>query len=250
MLLTPSGNLRQSQARMVLQGENMNESSRILLVEDDPLLAKEICKGLERAGLGVDHVTNITDAFEAIMLKSYRAVLLDRRLPDGDGLSIVAAAKSRPTPPAVIFLTARDEVSDRVEGLDAGADDYIVKPFALSELLARLRAASRKPVGARAPQLVHVGALTFDLSTRDTTVHEKPLNLSRRESALLELLARRAGRVVQRDFIESELYGFDADVSPNALETHVSRLRRRLQEADAGVDIKMIRGVGYLLQQC
>jgi DNA-binding response OmpR family regulator len=228
----------------------MNDAGRILLVEDDPGLAREIVRGLERDGWGVDHVACLADAFEAVVLKAFRAILLDRRLPDGDGIALVPAAKARPSPPAIIFLTARDEIEDRVAGLDAGADDYLVKPFALGELLARLRAACRRPSAGTAPAPVEVGLLAFDLANREVRVAGRPLSLARRELALLELLVRRAGRVVQRTHLESELYGFDAEVSANALETQVSRLRRRLQEAGAGVDLRTVRGVGYLLQPC
>jgi DNA-binding response OmpR family regulator len=228
----------------------MSDALRILLVEDDPALAREIVRGLEREKWAVDHVACLADAFEAILQKAYRAILLDRRLPDGDGIALVAAAKSRPFAPPVIFLTARDEIADRVEGLDAGADDYLVKPFALGELLARLRAACRRPSAGKAPPTVEVGRLSFDPSTREARIAGKPLRLPRRELALLELLVRRAGRVVQREHLESELYGFEADVSANALETQVSRLRRRLQEAEAGLDVRTVRGVGYLLQPC
>lgn len=228
----------------------MNDGSRILLVEDDPGLAKEMCRSLRREGWATDHVACLVDAFEAVIQKSYRAILLDRRLPDGDGISLVAAAKSRPAPPPIIFLTARDEITDRVEGLDAGADDYLVKPFAFGELLARLRAACRRPSTGLGPPPVEVGRLSFDLSTREARIAGRPLSLPRRELALLELLMRRAGRVVQRGHLESELYGFEADVSANALETQVSRLRRRLDDVDAEVDLRTIRGVGYLLRPC
>jgi DNA-binding response OmpR family regulator len=228
----------------------MSDAVRILLVEDDPALAREIVRGLERDRWAVDHVACLADAFEAILQKSYRAVLLDRRLPDGDGIALVAAAKSRPAAPQIIFLTARDEIADRVEGLDAGADDYLVKPFALGELLARLRAACRRPAAEASQPPVEIGRLSFDPATREVRVGGKPLRLPRRELALLELLVRRAGRVVQREHLESELYGFGSDVSANALETQVSRLRRRLQDSGAQLRLTTIRGLGYLLQPC
>ena len=228
----------------------MPDGFRILLVEDDPALAREIVRGLAREAWTVDQAGSLADAFEAVLQGAYRAVLLDRRLPDGDGLSLVAAVKSRPDAPPIIFLTARDEVADRIEGLDAGADDYLVKPFAMGELLARLRVACRRPsAGAETPK-IEVGRLAFDPASRAAEVGGVPLCLPRRELALLELLARRAGRVVQRDYLDSEIYGFDAEVSPNALETQVSRLRRRLADAQAGADIRTVRGVGYLLQSC
>jgi DNA-binding response OmpR family regulator len=228
----------------------MSEGTRILLVEDDPALAREIIRALEREHWPLDHVSSLADAFEAVIQFPYRAILLDRTLPDGDGIALVPAAKSRPSRPSIIFLTARDEVIDRIEGLDAGADDYLVKPFALEELLARLRAACRRPAAGVAPGPIEAGRLSFDPVSREVRIAERPLVLPRRELALLELLVRRSGRVVQRTHLDSELYGFDADVSPNALETLVSRLRRRLEEAEAGLQLRTIRGVGYMLQPC
>ncbi len=228
----------------------MIDGTRILLVEDDRALAREIIRVLEREHWALDHVSSLADAFEAVILYPYRVILLDRRLPDGDGITLVSAAKSRPSPPSIIFLTARDEVADRIEGLDAGADDYLVKPFALDELLARLRAAYRRPTAGAPSKPIEVGRLSFDLVSREARVAGQPLMLSRLELALLELLVRRAGRVVRRAHLDSELYGFNAEVSGNALETQVSRLRRRLEDADAGLKLRTIRGVGYMLQPC
>jgi DNA-binding response OmpR family regulator len=228
----------------------MADGSRILLVEDDPALALEIVRALERERWPVDHVSSLGDAFEAVIMLPYRLILLDRRLPDGDGIGLVPAAKSRPSPPSIIFLTARDEVTDRIEGLDAGADDYLVKPFALEELLARVRAACRRSPAGSARGPIEVGRLSFDPVTREVRVDARSLLLSRRELALLELLVRRAGRVVQRSHLESELYGLDGEFTTNALETLVSRLRRRLDDAAAGVELLTIRGVGYMVQPC
>lgn len=228
----------------------MIEGVRLLLVEDDPALALEIVRALERDGWPVDHVCSLADAFEAVVTLPYRVLLLDRRLPDGDGIGLLPAARSRPSPPSVIFLTARDDIADRIEGLDAGADDYLVKPFALEELLARVRAACRRPTAGGTRRVIEVGRLTFDPHTREVQANARTLALPRRELALVELLARRTGRVVQRSHLESELYGIDGDVSSNALETLVSRLRRRLEEASAGVELLTIRGVGYLLRPC
>ncbi len=228
----------------------MTDGVRILLVEDDPALAREIIRALEREHWPLDHVSSLADAFEAVIQFPYRAILLDRTLPDGDGIALVRAAKSRPSRPSIIFLTARDEISDRIEGLDAGADDYLVKPFALEELLARIRAACRRPLAEAAPGPIEVGQLSFEPASREVRIAGRPLALPRRELALLELLVRRSGRVVQRTHLDSELYGFDAEVSANALETLVSRLRRRLEEAEAGLQLRTIRGVGYMLQSC
>jgi len=228
----------------------MADGSRVLLVEDDRLLAREIVRALERDNWPIDHVGSLADAFEAVIQVPYRAVLLDRRLPDGDGIGLIPAAKSRPAPPVIIFLTARDDLADRVEGLDAGADDYLVKPFALEELLARLRATCRRPGKQTRPTSIEVARLCFDPATREVLVGKRPIVVPRRELALLELLVQRAGRVVQRGHLESELYGLDVEVSANALDALVSRLRRRLDEEDAGVELRLVRGVGYLLQPC
>jgi DNA-binding response OmpR family regulator len=228
----------------------MADGSRILLVEDDPALAREIVCALERNHWLIDHVTSLGEAFEAVIQFPYRTILLDRRLPDGDGIGLIPAAKSRATPPSIIFLTARDDLADRVEGLDAGADDYLVKPFALEELLARLRAASRRSGQASRPEPIEVARLSYDPGTREVLARGRAIALPRRELALLELLVRRAGRVVQRAHLESELYGLDVEVSANALEALVSRLRRRLEEEDAGVELRTVRGVGYMLQPC
>ena len=228
----------------------MTEAARILLVEDDPALAREIIRALERNQWSLDHVSSLADAFEAVVHFPYRVVLLDRTLPDGDGIALVPAAKSRPLQPSIIFLTARDEVAHRIEGLDAGADDYLVKPFALDELLARIRAACRRAVAGIVPDPIAIGRLRFDPTTREVKVGERPIALPRRELALLELLVRRPARVVQRSHLDFELYGFEADVSANALETLVSRLRRRLEDEGAGLHLRTIRGVGYMLEPC
>jgi DNA-binding response OmpR family regulator len=228
----------------------MADGSRILLVEDDPALAREIVCALERDHWLIDHVASLGEAFEAVIQFPYRVVLLDRRLPDGDGIGLIPAAKSRASPPSIIFLTARDDLADRVEGLDAGADDYLVKPFALEELLARLRAACRRPGQASMPAPIEVARLCYEPGTREVRAGGRAIAVPRRELALLELLVGRAGRVVQRAHLESELYGLDVEVSANALEALVSRLRRRLEEEDAGVEVRTVRGVGYMLQPC
>ena len=228
----------------------MADGSRILLVEDDPALAREIVSALEREQWLVDHVASLGEAFEAIIQFPYRVILLDRRLPDGDGIGLIPAAKSRASPPSVIFLTARDDLADRVQGLDAGADDYLIKPFALEELLARLRATCRRSEPASRPAPIEVSRLAYDAHTREVRARGRPIVLPRRELALLELLVGRAGRVVQRTHLEAELYGLDVEVSNNALDALVSRLRRRLEEEDAGVELRTVRGVGYMLQPC
>lgn len=228
----------------------MNDRSRLLLVEDDPALGRALVHALEQGGWPVDHVGSLADAFEALLQRAYRVILLDRGLPDGDGIGLVAVARSRSPRPAIIFVTARDEVADRVAGLDAGADDYLVKPFSVAELHARVRAACRRPADDGPQHVIEAGRLVFDPATREVQVGGRPLPLARRELAVLAVLAQRLGRVVQRTHLESEVYGLDDEVSGNALETQVSRLRRRLEEADAGVELRTIRGVGYMLHPC
>src|SRR5687768_18566081 len=172
----------------------MADGSRILLVEDDPALAREIVRALERDHWPIDHVSSLGEAFEAVMHYPHRAILLDRRLPDGDGIGLLPAARSRASPPSSIFLAARDDLADRVEGLDAGADDYLVKPFALEELLARLRAACRRPGPASRPAPIEVARLSYDAQTREVRASGRAIGVPRRELGLLELRVVRAGR--------------------------------------------------------
>ncbi len=221
---------------------------RILLVEDEPELGATLAARLNGEGFVVDHFGSLGHAIEAVMGAEYRAVLLDRRLPDGDGLSLLPVLRTRKSPPPVIVLTALDDVPDRVAGLNAGAEDYLIKPFAFDELLARLRVVLRRSgSSAIAPQVV-VGRLEYDLAAREPRVGGSSLALPRRELAILDALMRRAGRVVMREHLESQVYGFDDEISSNALEAHISRLRKRLCEAGAGVVLHGVRGVGYLLR--
>jgi len=228
----------------------VNDSSRILLVEDDPALGRALVCALEQDRWPVDHVASLAEAFEAVLQRSYRVILLDRSLPDGDGLALVAAARTRSPRPSIIFVTARDEVADRIAGLDAGADDYLVKPFSVAELHARVRAVCRRPADVGGQAVIEVGRIAFDPVSREVRIHGKPVLLPRRELALLSVLVGRAGRVVQRAHLESEVYGLDDEVSGNALETQISRLRRRLETEDAGVELRTLRGVGYMLRPC
>jgi DNA-binding response OmpR family regulator len=175
-------------------------------------------------------------------------VLLDRQLPDGDGLALIPKLRARADGVPIIVLTARGELADRVAGLDSGADDYLAKPFAVEELLARLRAVLRRPAGLQ-PDVIRAGRLAFDFGHREASVDGAPLELPRRELLVLEALVRRMGRTVLRSALEEAVYSFDDEIQSNALDTHVSRLRRKLAEADAHVEIHGIRGVGYLLKK-
>lgn len=221
---------------------------RILLVEDEPEMAAALGAALKNYDMVVDHFSTLTDAEEAVSLNTYAAVLLDRQLPDGDGLALLAKLRAKGQGVPVIVLTARGDLVDRVAGLNAGADDYLGKPFAVEELLARLRAVLRRPAGV-ASEIVTFGRLSFDFGLRDASVDDKPLDLPRRELLVLETLLRRMGRTVARASLEEAVYSIDDEIQSNALDTHVSRLRRKLSEAQAGIEIHAIRGVGYLLKR-
>jgi len=221
---------------------------RVLLLEDDTELSAALRSALERRAMVVDVVETLADAREALAGDvPYAVAVFDRRVPDGDGLDLVSVARARRDSPAVLMLTALDEVRDRVRGLDIGADDYVAKPFDVDELAARLRAVCRRrtPVEART---MRIGRLTLDLDSREVRVGGDLLNPPRRELIALETLMRRAGRVVTRDALEAAMWGFDDDVRPDAIEPHISRLRRRLSESGAGVTIHATRGVGYSLR--
>ena len=221
---------------------------RILLVEDEPEMAAALSAALKSYDMVVDHVPTLADAEEAISADVHAAVLLDRRLPDGDGLSLIPKVRARVDGIPIIVLTARGDLADRIAGLDSGADDYLTKPFSVEEVLARLRAVLRRPAGLQSDH-VRAGRLTFDFSHREASVEGRPLELPRRELLVLEALLRRMGRTVLRPTLEEAVYNFDDEIQSNALDTHVSRLRRKLAEADAGIEIHGIRGVGYLLKQ-
>ncbi|MET3966552.1 MULTISPECIES: response regulator transcription factor [Bradyrhizobium] len=221
---------------------------RILLVEDEAEMAGALASALKRYDMIVDHVPTLAEAEEAISADGHAAVLLDRQLPDGDGLALIPKLRARADGVPIIVLTARGELADRVAGLDSGADDYLAKPFAVEELLARLRAVLRRPAGLQ-PDIIRAGRLTFDFGHREASVDGAPLELPRRELLVLEALVRRMGRTVLRSALEEAVYSFDDEIQSNALDTHVSRLRRKLAEADAHVEIHGIRGVGYLLKK-
>jgi DNA-binding response OmpR family regulator len=221
---------------------------RILLVEDEAEMAGALTSALKGYDMVVDHVPTLAEAEEAISADVHMAILLDRQLPDGDGLALIPKLRARADGVPIIVLTARGELADRIAGLDSGADDYLAKPFAVEELLARLRAVLRRPAGL-VPDIVRAGRLAFDLSHREASIDGRTLDLPRRELLVLEALIRRLGRTVLRSAVEEAVYSFDDEIQSNALDTHVSRLRRKLADADARVEIHGIRGVGYLLKQ-
>ncbi|MGO4568576.1 response regulator transcription factor [Rhizobium sp. 2YAF20] len=221
---------------------------RLLLAEDEMEMASVLILALRNHDLIVDHVATLASAQEAIRLTIYDALLLDRHLPDGDGLALVTWMRRSGKAVPAIMLTAQGDLGDRVEGLDAGADDYLAKPFAIEELMARLRAVLRRP-GVIETQKLRLGVLQLDLLNREAVVHERRLELPRRELLVLEALMRRAGRTVERGTLQEEVYGMDDEIQSNALDAHVSRLRRKLDEVAAGVEIHTIRGIGYLMRR-
>lgn len=219
---------------------------RLLTVEDERELAELTSAALGRAGFAVDIAGSLAEAEEAIAVMSYDAIILDLGLGDGSGLSLLRSLRSRGASVPVLILTARDALEDRVTGLDSGADDYVLKPFHMPELISRVRALLRRPNAALGIRL-EVGNLVFETAHREVTVGGRILPLSIRELALLEILLRRAERVVTREIIEQSLYNFEAELGSNALEVLVHRLRRKLQDAGATPQIHTLRGVGYLL---
>jgi DNA-binding response OmpR family regulator len=218
---------------------------RLLLVEDNDRLAQFVVKGLSDAGFTTDRVGSLEDASAAMAAARFDALVLDLGLPDGDGGEWLKERRAGGESVPALILTARASTGDKVKGLNAGADDYLSKPFEMAELVARLKALLRRPGGALALTL-ELANIRFDTVNRETTVAGRVVVLSRSELTLLELLLRRAGRVVVRRTLEEGLYGFDDDVGPNSLEAHVSRLRKKLEAAGATVQIHTLRGVGYL----
>ncbi|MCX7892663.1 MAG: response regulator transcription factor [Burkholderiales bacterium] len=215
---------------------------RILLVEDDPMIGEAVREGLRLEGYAVDWVRDGRAAESALATEAFAAVLLDLGLPKKDGMALLRSLRERKASVPVLVITARDTVADRVAGLDAGADDYLVKPFDLDELAARVRALVRRAAGRPEP-LITRGAITINPATREVTVAGKPVPLSAREYALLMALAERPGIVLSRGQIENRIYGWGEEVGSNAVEVHVHNLRRKLGE-DA---IRTVRGVGYTL---
>ncbi len=221
---------------------------RLLVIEDEPRIAEILKSGLQRAGFAVDVVQLCAVAREALALTVYDAAILDLGLPDGDGLDLLAELRSAHNGVPVLVLTARDAVENRVSGLDAGADDYLVKPFATVELIARTKALLRRPGGALGVKL-QAGNVVLDTIGRDVRVGELSLQLPRRECTILEHLLRRQGRVVPKTVLEEKLYGIDEELESNAVPVHVHHLRRKLQDAQATAEIHTVRDIGYFLTE-
>jgi DNA-binding response OmpR family regulator len=201
---------------------------------------------LLRDGFAVDIIGLCADAREALATTAYDAAILDLGLPDGDGLRLLKELRGKGNAVPVLVLTARDAVEHRVAGLDAGADDYLIKPFAMTELVARTKALLRRPGGALGVTL-KAGNVVLDTIGRDVRVADNGLALTRREIAILEHLMRRAGRVVPKTVLEDKLYGVDDELGSNAIPVHVHHLRRKLMDQAATIEIHTVRGIGYLL---
>jgi DNA-binding response OmpR family regulator len=221
---------------------------RIVLVEDHDRLAHAIVKGLDEYGFRVDSFATAEDGISATRSTEYHALILDLGLPDRDGLEVIGELRQRNVEFPILILTARYGVDDRVAGLDRGADDYLMKPFAMKELAARLRALLRRP-GPVLGATLESGNLRFNTALRQLLVNGSVVAISRREIGALELLMRRAGQVVSKRALEDTLYGLTGEVNPNTVEVLISRLRRRLEEIGANCSIHTLRGIGYLLRE-
>jgi DNA-binding response OmpR family regulator len=218
---------------------------RILLVEDDPALGLGVTRALQREGWSVDVLGDGMQATAEGLVDQFDLAVLDLGLPRKDGMEVLRHWRSRGARLPVLLLTARDDLSDRVQGLNAGADDYLVKPFDVPELVARLRALKRRAEG-RTSETLRLGELVLDLAHRELLHRGERVRMSPREMALTELLMQKAGRVVSKESIVSTLSSWEADFSENSVEVYVHRLRKRF--ADLGVVIKTVRGFGYVME--
>lgn len=215
---------------------------RLLLVEDDEILGDGLVEGLKMEGYAVDWLTNGKLADEALKINSYELVVLDLNLPDMDGLEILRALRSRKDETPVLVLTARDTVPDRIVGLDSGADDFVIKPFDLSEVCARLRALARRNEGRSAPTLEYKG-IVLDPASHQVIWNDEKVELSQKEFEILSFLMSNIGKVISRARLEESLYSWDSDVESNTVEVHIHHLRKKLDPAI----IRTVRGVGYII---
>ncbi len=221
---------------------------RLLLVEDNARLAEHVVAGLKEAGLETDSAATADEGFAAFSSQSYDLVIMDLGLPDRDGVTLLADIRRTNVNVPVIIMTARDSLTDRVRGLDGGADDYLIKPFAIEELAARVRALLRRP-GQSLGTLLHAGNMTYNAESREVMAAGEAVHLTRRELDLLEQLMRSSGQVVPKERIESRLYSYGETGSANSIEVLVHRLRKKLENAGADIQIHTLRGVGYLLSE-
>lgn len=223
------------------------EIMRLLLIEDSPRLIELLTECVQRVGWRIDSVSTAADAAEALSSDDYNMAVCDLGLPDVDGLELIKSVRRAGVAIPILIITARSSIDDRIAGLDAGADDYLAKPFNHQEFLARCRAMLRRAPNAILPKVM-AGKLTYDFAACTLSCDDEEVTLSPRERSLLELLMRDVNRVVPKRKLEAALSDFNSSVSANALETVASRLRRRLSELDTGTSIETVRGVGYMLR--
>ena len=216
---------------------------RILVVEDDPVLSDGLKVGLGLYGATLDIVSNCADGNAALAADEFDALVLDLMLPDGSGLDLLTTLRARGDRTPVLLLTALDEVADRIRGLDAGADDYLGKPFDLEELAARVRAISRRAEGRASPQASYNG-VTLNPARLTVAVNGRSIDLSRREFAVLAALMDRPGTVLSKSDLEAKLYGWQEEVESNTVEVHVHKLRVKIGRAK----IETLRGIGYRMR--
>ena len=221
---------------------------RALLVEDDRKIASFVANGLRQAGFAVDHAPDGEDGLELALSIPYDVAVIDIMLPKRDGLALIEELRRRRIATRVLILSAKRSVDDRVSGLHAGGDDYLTKPFAFSELLARVQALLRRSSGVSAPTRLTAGDIAVDLLTRDVTRGDRRIELQAREYALLEYLLRNVGRPVSKAMILQHVWGYDFDPQTNVVEVLMSRLRAKLDEEFADKMLHTIRGVGYVLR--
>jgi len=221
---------------------------RLLMVEDEARIAEIVGDALRRAGFAVDVLSRCSDARQSLAQVPYDAAILDLGLPDGDGIDLLEWLRAKNIGVPVLVLTARDTVDDRVRGLNAGGDDYLVKPFAMPEVIARIKALLRRPGGSMG-RLLTAGNISFDTVERALCIQGAPVNLPRREAAILEHLMRRLGKVVPKTVLLEKIYAHDEEIESNAIPVHVHHLRRKLLETGSNCDIHTVRGVGYLLAE-
>ncbi|MFN3564803.1 MAG: response regulator [Burkholderiaceae bacterium] len=219
---------------------------RILIAEDDPVLADGLSRSLRGSGYAVDVVITGDEADTALTAQTFDLLILDLGLPKLSGLEVLRRLRARNSKVPVLILTAADSVEQRVRGLDLGADDYMAKPFALSELEARVRALTRRALGAN-QSLLRNGALALDRAGRVAMINDQPIELSARELGLLEILLQRTGRVVSKEQLVDHLCEWGEEVSNNAIEVYVHRLRKKLEPG--GIRIATVRGLGYCLER-
>ena len=220
---------------------------RVLIVDDNQRLARLVEKGIAARGFRCDMAANLADADLALAALHYDAVILDLALPDGDGIAWLRSRRPHPDFPPVLIMTARPAIEDRVAGLDAGADDYLIKPVDTAEIAARLRALLRRP-GPRSHPVLVVGGLVYDVAARSLHHDSVEVALTQKEAELLELLMRRAGTVVCKSVITDALYRLDEEVTPNAIEALVSRLRQKIGSPGGSSPLNTVRGMGYILR--